>query len=422
MWQERIMKKFMLTFLLGLAIAGALIYGVQKMQGQSAGQSGGRRGPGGGAKVAVETVAARISSLVDEGRFVGSIESKSKFMVAPKISGRLKKLFVDIGDSISNGETVATLDDEELLLAVKQAEADLEIARANFNESSGLLEISQRELDRVKTMRQQKVSSDVDVENAQAAHKTRQARHQVNRALLSQKEAALETVKVRLSYAKVGASWSDSNGRRFIAERFLNEGAMISANTPIVSVIDIATLTAVIDVVEQDYFKIRVGLNAEIEISALPGRVYNARVSRISPMLDEASRQARIELELSNPDFQLKPGMFIRARLIYQVHEHATVVPASALVRRNEREGVFLIDHTNETANFVPVQIAFTEGELVEIASPTLSGDVVTIGHHLLEDGMAVILAGQTAATAKADSGSKRQGKGPSAAKGGQQR
>ncbi|EKD81012.1 MAG: Efflux transporter, RND family, MFP subunit, partial [uncultured bacterium] len=128
------MKKFTLTFLLGLAVAGFLIYGVQKIQGPSSGQNGGRRGPGGGAKVAVETVPAKVASLVDEGRFVGSIESKSKFLVAPKISGRLKKLFVDIGDSIGNGDTVATLDDEELLLTVKQAEADLEIARANFNE------------------------------------------------------------------------------------------------------------------------------------------------------------------------------------------------------------------------------------------------------------------------------------------------
>lgn len=391
------MKKFALTFFVGLAIAGAVIYIINSRQTQS-GTGKSRRG---GAKVAVETVAIREGNLVDEGRFVGSLEAKSKFMVAPKISGRLKKLLVDIGDNIENGATVALLDDEELLLDVKRAEADLEIARANFTESSELLEISQRELDRVKTMRQQKVSSEVDVENAQAAHKTRQAKHQVNRALLSQKQAALETAKVKLSYAMVTASWSDGNSRRFIAERFLNEGAMISANTPIVSVIDIATITAVIDAVEQDYFKIKTGLVAEIEPSALNGKTYQARISRISPMLDEDSRQARIELELSNPDYQLKPGMFIRARIIFEEHDHATIVPASALARRNEREGVFLIDHANMTADFVPVDKGFTEGEQVEIASPTLSGDVVTLGHHLLEDGTEVILSNSSESQSK---------------------
>ncbi|PKL50303.1 MAG: efflux RND transporter periplasmic adaptor subunit [Candidatus Riflebacteria bacterium HGW-Riflebacteria-2] len=409
------MKKFALTFILGLAIAGVIIHTIQGGSGTKTGGPG-RRGPG-VARVAVEITPIKVASLVDEGRFVGSLESKSKFMVAPKISGRLKKLLVDIGDSIDNGETVAFLDDEELLLSVKQAEADMEIARANFTESTELLEISQRELDRVKTMRQQKVSSEVDVENAQAAHKTRQARHQVNRALLSQKEAALETAKVRLSYARVTASWSDSNGSRFIAERFLNEGAMISANTPIVSVIDIATITAVIDAVEQDYFKLETGQMAEIEPSATPGRTYQARISRIAPMLDEASRQARIELELSNSDYQLKPGMFIRARIIFAKHNDATVVPASAMARRNEREGVFLIDHESEKANFIPIERGFTEGEFVEIASPSLSGDVVTLGHHLLEDGMAIILADKNRPAEK----SEKKGKGPGATKGGRQ-
>ena len=407
-----------MVFVLGLAIAGGLIYATQSQQNKAAGETAGRRRPG-GAKVAVETVPVKIASLVDEGRFVGSIESKSKFMVAPKISGRLKKLLVDIGDSIGNGEAIATLDDEELLLSVNQAEADLEIARANFNESTELLEISQRELDRVKTMRQQKVSSEVDVENAQAAHKTRQARHQVNRALLSQKQSALESAKIRLSYTRVDASWSGGASQRFIAERFLNEGAMISANTPIVSVIDIATATAVIDVVEQDYFKIRPGLVAEIEPSALPGCVYQARISRIAPMLDENSRQARIELELENTGFQLKPGMFVKARIIYEVHDHATVVPASALVRRNDQEGVFLIDHENEKANFVAIKAGFTEGESVEIASPTLSGDVVILGHHLLEDGMAVILPNIAEKTPDLSRG-KANNRGQAAGKGGQ--
>ncbi len=217
----------------------------------------------------------------------------------------------------------------------------------------------------------------------------------------------------------VKASWSDGGNSRFIAERFLNEGAMISANTPIVSVIDIATLTAVIDAVEQDYFKIKPGLEAEIEPSALPGRTYKARISRISPMLEESSRQARIELELANSDFQLKPGMFIKARIIYAVHTNARVVPASALVRRNEREGVFLVDHENERANFVPVDKGFREDELVEIASPSISGDVVTLGHHLLEDGMSIILAGQNATAA--GPGAKNSNKKPEGTKGGRQ-
>ncbi len=385
------MKKFVFYFLVGIALTWYLVSALQKSNDGSK-ANGARRGPGGAAVVAVETAPLEIGSLVDEGQFVGSIEPVSKFMVAPKISGRIKKLFVDIGDRIENGSTIATLDDEELLLGVKQAEADLEIARANYNESAGLLEISQREFDRVKKMREQKVSSEVEVENAQAAHKTRQAKHQVNKALLSQKEAALATSKLKLDYATVDASWSGGAGLRFIAERFQNEGAMINANSAIVSVIDIATLTGVIDVVERDYFKIRQGLNVEIEPAALPGSVFQARVSRIAPLLNEASRQARIELELTNTDYALKPGMFIKAKIMYERHDSVTVAPAEALVRRNDLEGVFLVDREKNTAKFVPIQVGFREDRKVEIASPTISGDVVVLGHHLLEDGSSIRL------------------------------
>lgn len=412
------MKKLVVVFLAGLALAWLLITTVQKSSGDSNLKKGAQREKGLVAAVAVEVAPLKLGSLVDEGRFVGSIEPASKFMVSPKISGRLKRLFVDIGDPIVNGATIASLDDEELLLAVKQAEADIEIARANFNESAGLLEISQRELDRVKTMRQQKVSSVVEVENAEAAHKTKQARHQVNKALLSQKEAALLTSKLKLAYATVDASWSGGATGRFVAERFQTEGAMISANTPIVSVIDIATVTAVIDMVERDYFKISHGMKAEIETSAQSGRVYPARVSRIAPLLNETSRQARIELELQNTDFSLKPGMFIKARLIYGAHNLVTVAPAAALVRRNNQDGLFLVDSEKNIANFVPVAIGFREGDLVEIASPTLTGDVITLGQHLVEDGASVKIAGKEPPQAKSANG---EDKGQGRKKGGQQ-
>ncbi len=401
------MKKFALTFLVGVALTWWLVSSFL-MSADGKGQAG-RRGPGGAAVVAVETAPLKIGSLVDEGRFVGSIEAASKFMVAPKISGRIKKLFVDIGDQISNGAIIATLDDEELLLDVKQAEADLEIARANLNESTGLLEISQRELERVKTMRQQKVSSEVEVENAQAAFKTRQARNQVNKALLNQKEAALATSRLKLAYATVDASWSGGSNHRFVAERFQNEGAMINANSSVVSVIDIATLTAVIDVVERDYFKIRQNLPVEIEPAAMPGCIYPARVSRIAPLLNEASRQARIELELPNVSNALKPGMFIKARLIYERHDAVTIAPAAALVRRKDQEGVFVVDKEKSIANFVTVQVGFREGEKLEIVSPVITGEVVILGHHLLEDGSSIRLAGKEDPKAHGNGGDKGQ-------------
>ncbi len=379
------MKKLIFAAIAGIALVLAFNHFFLKSSDNQ-----GKKGPrnrGGMAAVAVETAPIKLGRLIDQGLFTGSLIAQAKFSVTSKISGRVRKLLVDIGDEITNGQVVAELDDEELQLAVKQAEADLEIARANFNESAGLLEIAKKELERTETMRKQKVASDVDLEKAQAAFKTSQAKHQVNRSQLANRQAALESAQIRLSYAKVDATWSGGANKRFVAEKFLDEGSSVNTNTPIVSVIDIATLTAVIDVVEKDYFKIKIGQHAEIETSAIPDCIFPAKVARIAPILNDTSRLARVELEIANIDKTLKPGMFVTARIIFETHESATIVPTSSLVRRQNRTGIFVADLASMTARFLPIEIDFSNPENVEIASPTISGQVVSLGHHLLQDG-----------------------------------
>ena len=382
------MKKLIFVFVVGALLVW---YGMDyyKKNNTTEKRPGGR----GGAKqvvVAVETGNIIKGDMQDEGIFSGSIQPKSKFQVAPKTSGRIKKVNFDIGDTIKNGDIVAELDDEEFILAVEQAEAALEIAKANYNESGELLEISRRELERVKTMRKQKVASEVEVENASADFKTRSAKHMVNKSSLRQAEASLAQAKLKLAYTKVDASWSFGTNDRFVSERLLDEGAMITANTPIISVIDITNLTVVIDVVERDYFKIKQGMEVNVFPTALPNATFTARVTRIAPMLDEVSRQARIELNLKNTNFELKPGMFITANVIYGTHKDTTIVPIEALVMRKEKEGVFIVDETNKVAKFVPVECGYRSPTQVEICYPEISGRVITLGQHLLEDGMAI--------------------------------
>ncbi|PIW01428.1 MAG: efflux RND transporter periplasmic adaptor subunit, partial [Deltaproteobacteria bacterium CG17_big_fil_post_rev_8_21_14_2_50_51_6] len=66
----------------------------------------------------------------------------------------------------------------------------------------------------------------------------------------------------RLSYTQIRASWEEGDSERIVGERFVDEGAMLAANTPIVSVLDISVLTGVIHVIEKDYPKMRIGRNA----------------------------------------------------------------------------------------------------------------------------------------------------------------
>jgi multidrug efflux pump subunit AcrA (membrane-fusion protein) len=82
----------------------------------------------------------------DSGNFSGTLAPKSQFMVAPKISGRLNKLLVDIGDRVIRDQLIAVLDDEEYRQQVNQAEADLLVAKANLEEFKSSLDVAKPKL------------------------------------------------------------------------------------------------------------------------------------------------------------------------------------------------------------------------------------------------------------------------------------
>lgn len=349
-----------------------------------------RRGP---VAVAVEVKPVETGSIRDIRDFTGTLLARSQFVVAPKIAGRIKRLFFNIGDRVQQGQVVAVLDDEEYRQQVDQARAELAVARANLEESQDALELTKRELERTVVLRQKKIASESELDAAESKYKSQESKLKVAQAQVVQKEAALRVAEVRLSYTRIEVPPNEGNGYRVVGERYVHQGAMLAANNPIISIFDIRTMIAAIHVIEQDYSKLQVGMAADVFTDAYPGKTFVGTVVRVAPLLKETSRQARVEIEIPNPEGLLKPGMFIRAEIEFRQHDNTTVVPMDALVKREDKTGVFVIDRGEKKARFVPVSVGIKNGRQVEILSPPLSGDVVTLGHHLLEDGAPVILS-----------------------------
>lgn len=173
----------------------------------------------------------------------------------------------------------------------------------------------------------------------------------------------------------------------------MHEGAMLTPNAQILSILEINPLLAVIHVTDKDYFRVKIGQSALISTEALPGQTVSGKILRIAPLLKETSREARIEIELTNPEGLLKPGMFINVHIEFAVHTEATVVPVSSVVTRDNQRGVFLADMENKVALFVPVKVGISNNELAEIIEPSIfSGYVITLGHHLLAHESPIIL------------------------------
>lgn len=365
---------------------------------------GGAQGGPRGAAVAVEIAAVERGAIRDIGTFSGTLIPKSYYTIVPKISGRIKELYVDIGDRLSRGQLVALLEDDEYQQQVIQAEADLGVAEANLEEAASAQELAQKEFDRAKALHQKGILSDAELEAAQTAFAARDARSKVTRAQLANQQAALETAKVRLSYTRIRAAWETGGDARYVGERFVNPGAMLSSNTAILSVIELQPITAVIHVTEKDYFRLKTEQPVVLASGAFPGRDFAGRVSRVAPLLKETSREARVEVDVDNADGALKPGMFVNARIEFANKTGATIVPTSAVVNRGALQGLFLADLAAKKAVFRPATIGIVEGDRAEVVEPAgLEGYVVTLGHHLLEDGTALILPEGAAASAPGD-------------------
>ncbi|KPJ72137.1 MAG: hypothetical protein AMS14_08405 [Planctomycetes bacterium DG_20] len=396
--------------LFGLAVPTVVRLGWSVYQRIAESQEGPGRGARGGA-VAVEVAEVRTGSIRDVDRFTGTLRPNSQFVVAPKIGGRLETLRVNIGDRVDSGDLIATLDNDEYVQQVEQARAELKVAEANVLETKSATDVAEREFKRITALSEKKIVSESDLDVARLQYEATQAKHQVALAQKEHKKAALKADEVRLSYTKIQAAWQDEetsnpgdgqdsvDRRRVVGERFVDAGAMLRANDPIVSILDLNTVIAVVHIIERDYTNVRAGQEATVTTEAYPGRRFTGRVIRVAPLLKEASRQARVEVKVPNPQWLLKGGMFVRVELQFAEREDTTLIPVAALAQRDGKQVVFVADLKAKKARQVPVTLGIVNGEKAEVLSPPLKGHVVTLGQHLLSDGADISLPGEAAST-----------------------
>lgn len=340
--------------------------------------------------VPVETGAVERGPLTYRRTVSGSLEAAAEFVVAAKVGGRIVRLDVDLSDPVERGQVVARLEADEFEQAVQQAEADLAVARASHAEAEGALEIAQRALERLKTLRTDGVASESQLDAALADEIASRAHLEVTAAGVARAEAALRSAHIRLAYCTVTADWPGADEVRVVGERFVDEGGTAPPNAALLSVVQLDPIIAVVFVAERDYRLLSVDQRATLATDAFPDRTFEGRVVRIAPVFQSATRQARVEVELENPSGALKPGMFVRATLELDHVADATSVPVAAVTERGGADAVLLLEESGDHVRWVEVRLGIREGERVQVLEPPIEGRVVTLGQELCDDGALV--------------------------------
>ena len=328
--------------------------------------------------------------------FAGTLEARVDIPVAAKVAGRLLDLQVDLGDPIERGQVIARMDDEEFVQAVAEAEAQLKVARANLKLAESRRDLAVSSSERVAELQERQIASGSQVDVAAADLAANLAQVDVARAQVARAEAALQAARIRLGYAEVTAWWPERTDHpHVVARRYVDPGATVSANDPLIDVVDVSTLRAVFFVTERDHARLAIGQQAVLATDAYTDREFEGVVRRIAPVFEETSRQIRVEVEVDNVDRALKPGMYVRLHVVLQEAEDTVIVPLAAIVRRQDRSGIFVVDESGGdealTVSFQPVRVGIRDRDVVQLLPggvPDLVGrKVVVLGHQLIEDG-----------------------------------
>jgi membrane fusion protein, multidrug efflux system len=351
--------------------------------------SGPGRGAGGRAPMPVDMAPASRHEVIDYVTVVGNLIGQATVDVVPRVGGRIESIPVKLGDRVTRGQTIAKIEDDQIKEQINQRQASLEVNKANVTQRENDAKLAETVFLRMKAQYDRDLLSKQLLEDAEAKYNTAVSNVGVAKAQLVQTQSAVDELKITLANTTVT---SPVDG--FVSKRVLDQGAFAGANTVILSVVDIGIVRMVANLVEKDVKRVRPGVSALVEVDAFPGEQFTGQVSRVAPVFDPATRTAPMEIEVPNPGFRLKPGMYARVRLTVDRRQNALTVPRGAIADIEGKRGVFMLE--NGVARFHEVKTGLQDNERVEILEGLNEGQrVVTVGTLALRDGDRISVVGE---------------------------
>src|SRR5712692_7567356 len=314
----------------------------------------------------VQTIHPKRGEIVRRVTLPGNVMAYQEATLYAKVAGYLKTINVDKGDTVKEGDTLAEIEAPEMLADLVKAKAEAEAAQLDYKRVS---EAQKRASDLVtpQTVDAAKAKSGVAV-------------------------AGLQRIETLLSYAKINAPFSG-----VITKRWVDPGALIPAPTSsstaksaaVVTLMDFSTVRIDVAIPDTEAPSVKKDLPVKVTVDELPGRTFAGTITRFSYALDESTKTMATEIEISNPDLALRPGMWATVEIELQKKENALLIPAEALVAEKNKNTVFVV--RDSKAQKVSVNTGFDDGVNVELLKGCSPGDaVITAGKQSVTDGQKV--------------------------------
>lgn len=329
-----------------------------------------RKGMAEGAKFApppasVTTVIVRPEKWQPVLRMVGSLNAVNGVTMSADLAGIVSEIAFESGKSVKKGDLLVKLD-------TQQEEAQLRSAEAR-------LALAQTDLERKRDLIEKKAIAQSDLDTSQSQ--------------VTQTQASVEEMKALVARKRLTAPFDGLAGIRQVSlGQYVNPGA------PIVPLQSLDPIYVDFSVPQQNVSELAVGKKLRLSVSGLQGEQFEGQITAVDALVDEDTRNIRVQGTIKNPDHKLRPGMFADVEMLLPEKSGVLAIPSSAISYAPYGDSVYVVrerkesDGTKMTAvKQQVVQLGPKRGDQVSVMTGLKDGDeVVSAGVFKLRPGAPV--------------------------------
>ena len=336
--------------------------------------------------VAVEVSKVTTAEVTEGIEVIGTLAAKFGADVRSEYAGTVTDVYVNEWVKVKKGDPLAKLDTREIEVALKRAQAAVEVAKANVLQLEVGENRANREYERAVKLKEEGLITQQALDDAETEKLAAAARIAAAKAQIRLAEEEVTQVQTRLAKTLLR---SPMDG--MVSLRNVNVGDFVGemGAKPMFRLVDNRVLDLTVTVPSGEMASLRPGQLITFSTDALPGRTFSGKVMFINPIVNEADRSLKVVAEVDNRNEQLKSGLFVTGRIKTGERKGVLKIPRTALLTWDvpgKKGEVFIVQ--GEAAKRRTVRTGALSGDLVEVTEGLEPGNlVITRGGFNVKDG-----------------------------------
>ncbi len=351
--------------------------------------------------IPVKVDTARIGELIISLKSPGEAVTNRMVTIQSEVSGIIKKLNVEEGQHVREGDVLMELDDRQYRLELERAQADRLsklselLLEKQFEGTKMTLEQSEmdeiqkakQEYERVQELKSKGMISDKEFEDAYRKYElaliqSGEKKDEIRSASkgLTQAEIAVKTAQMNLEKTKILAPFSG-----IITDIQISPQEHISNGRELFVLVNISRIQVFAKVLESEIGKMEQGRDVILRFSAHPDRVFEGKVKSISPVVNPEDKTCKVIIDVDNPKEEIKPGMHAEVEIAAEIYKNRLLVPQEAVLDRGGRKLAFVVQ--DGLAKWRYVQVGLENDQYAEILPSEREGEGIKEGETVIVDG-----------------------------------